>query len=152
MQMGPANVGLTTAGGDVEVRESASVRIPGIGRVQQALTLDDTPNCCSLGELVEEQNHEVHWKKQDFKLVKPDGSVLQVPVPNKIPLLIPDTNQPGGVVESGSDNPQNAFAAAAYTIRHLEPAAVEQMMGDFLAFFQAYKMEQEVEQVMASTG
>ena len=67
----PANASLETAAGEVEVRRSAQVQIPSLPRTRSALVLPDSPNCASMGRLVEDENYEVRWRRGDFRLIDP---------------------------------------------------------------------------------
>jgi hypothetical protein len=84
-------VSLETVGEVREISEAADVNIPVLGGSRQAMKVEGSPCCASLGTLVEVEDCTFYWSRADGAwLFTPDGRWIQCPVSDRVPYLSDD--------------------------------------------------------------
>ena len=78
---------LETVKGPVIIKEGAVVDIPQIDGAQPALMLEGTPNCASMGRLIDDMEYGIMWFQGDCKWFDPHGNVLQLDRYDYVPVL-----------------------------------------------------------------
>ena len=69
--------------------------------------LPNTPNCASMGRLIEDRGFRIQWERGNCQWITPEGSTFQLPVRDYNPIL-----------EYASAN-GNAAAAVSGALEHL---------------------------------
>jgi hypothetical protein len=82
-----ASAELDTVLGPVKVMGGANISMPDVIGNVDAYALDKTPNCASMGRLIEQGQHEIHWTPGRCELVRPDGSAVLLKIENYTPKL-----------------------------------------------------------------
>ena len=97
-----ADVILDTVQGMTHVDQGSWVRFPLLDGLHKALKLPNSPNCASLGRLVEDLGYRFWWEKGQCWLGHPNGTWTQLAIHNYVPFLEPP-------LEPGSDSEYSAI-------------------------------------------
>jgi hypothetical protein len=82
-----AHAELETVKGPVVIDRGAVVEIPQIGGAQPALMLDYTPNCASMGRLIDDSGYGIVWFKGDCRWYDPEGNFVNLDRYDYVPVL-----------------------------------------------------------------
>jgi hypothetical protein len=78
---------LNTCLGEAQITRGAAVDIPTARNVEHALLLPDTPNCASMGRLIEQQKFKIEWEAGSCMWTTPEGVTHRLPVRDFNPVL-----------------------------------------------------------------
>lgn len=81
------NVRLDTLLGEAGVNKSAAIRDPGFDEKHSALVIPNTPNCMSMGRLIEDHGYEVTWKIRKALLKHPTGKKTVLEIIDYVPFM-----------------------------------------------------------------
>jgi hypothetical protein len=134
----PASARLSTCLGTAEIAGGAVVDIPTASFAEHAYMLPNTPNCASMGRLIEDRGFRIQWERGNCQWITPEGSTFQLPVRDYNPIL-----------EYASAN-GNAAAAVSGALEHLSGMTDQeavQALEEFQVLWARYEAEQAATEI-----
>ena len=106
---------VTTANGEVQTREEATVHVRELDLIVTVMLLEETPAVLSLGKLCEDDGYTYHWTSGHKRHLTQNGKRIDCKKANYVPFVVPGSSTSSSTTPPSSSSQDSVFDVNRYT-------------------------------------